>query len=193
MLRRDIGRYVEGFVVAMGFAVAGYFLSRNIAYRMMSGEMVWAYLPVCIVVEFVEIFCNYVVGVSALHLEDFLQGIPVGQHALILLIGRIVVSSIPAMTLFLAVAHMDLERRKAEAAKAHMASAAQLKQPHAASYGQGYTGNAGTSWNANQGRPPQQPQPLRPQPQQRGPLVGQAGMQGQQIADPIHGVMAPTR
>ncbi|HLG77069.1 MAG TPA: hypothetical protein VKV29_09595 [Chthonomonas sp.] len=125
----DLGRMIEGAVIAFCFGVAGYFLSRNIAFRWMSGEMVFAYIPVCLVVEVVEIYCNYVVGVSYLDLSDFFQTIPLDQHALLLTIGRIVVSSIPAMTLFLAVAQMDLERRKLQAMQQ------QPKQPSPSTYG----------------------------------------------------------
>ncbi len=111
----DIGRAIEGGVLAACFAIAGYFLSRNIAYRWMAGEMVYSYIPVCLVVELVEIYCNYVVGVSYLDLTEFFQTIPVSQHDFLLAVGRIVVSCIPAMTLFLAVAQMDMERRKSHA------------------------------------------------------------------------------
>lgn len=105
-------RQAIGIVIAGGFAVTGFFLSRNIAYRLMDGEVIWAYLPVCLVVEVVEVFCNYLAGVSDLRLDVLLQGIPASQHAFLTTVAYVVVSSIPAMTIFLSVADADFERRK---------------------------------------------------------------------------------
>jgi hypothetical protein len=139
----DIGASIKGGVLSVAFGMCGYFLSRYIAYRFMVGESVLLYVPVCLVVEFVEIYCNYVVGISDLGLDAFLQDIPADQHALLILLGRIVVSCIPAMTLFLAVAHMDLQKRRIEDANG------QPVQPNAASYGAGYAGNTAGAWQGN--------------------------------------------
>src|SRR5256885_16339883 len=47
------------WTVAIGFGVLGYFVSRGLAHRMMNKERIRAYAPICIIVELVEIFCNY--------------------------------------------------------------------------------------------------------------------------------------
>jgi hypothetical protein len=112
IMHLDVGRYADGLMLAIAFGAAGYFLSRSIAYRLMAGQMAWSYILPCAVVEFVEVYCNYMVGVSELHLSDFLQQQPVDQRGVLIFLGRIVMSCIPAMTLTLSVAHMDYERKK---------------------------------------------------------------------------------
>jgi hypothetical protein len=112
IMHLDVGRYADGLLLAIAFGAAGYFLSRSIAYRLMAGQMAWSYILPCAVVEFVEIYCNYMVGVSELHLNDFLVQQPVDERGALLFLGRIVMSCIPAMTLTLSVAHMDYERKK---------------------------------------------------------------------------------
>lgn len=114
IMHLDIGRYADGLMLAVAFGAAGYFLSRSIAYRLMAGQMAWSYILPCAVVELVEIYCNYMVGVSELHLNDFLREMPADQHSFLILLGRIVMSSIPAMTLTLSVAHMDYEMKKVQ-------------------------------------------------------------------------------
>lgn len=113
----DMGHTVIDWLIAGGFGVLGYFLSRNIAYRLMRKESVWLYVPVCLIVELVEIFCNYVIGVSDVAHASWLVQVPLGQRGFLSLIADIVLSIIPAVTLTLAVAEMDLEKRKADAKK----------------------------------------------------------------------------
>ncbi len=140
-----IRQFVD-FGIAVGFGVLGYFLSRSIAYRMMHKESIWAYLPICLVVEFVEIFCNYVMGVSEVPHEQWLHAVPAAQQGLISNLAYLVLSIIPAVTIFLAVADMDLERRKEQGSRpaSPVVNGA----------------NAGTpAWNAQrQGTPPLQRQ-----------------------------------
>jgi ABC-type uncharacterized transport system permease subunit len=134
--------------IAVGFGVLGYFLSRSIAYRMMHKEAIWAYLPICLVVEFVEVFCNYVMGVSEVPHEQWLHAIPVGQQSIISNLAYIVLSIIPAVTIFLAVADMDLERRKEGGPK----------QPSPVTFAN--NGNRAAGWAGPQNAP-RQPQPPR--------------------------------
>lgn len=132
----DWVRVGADFAIAGGFGVLGYFLSRSIAYRLFMKEAVWSYLPICLVVEFVEIFCNYVVGVSEVPHAAWLQGVPVAQQSLLTSLAYVVLSIIPVVTLFLAVADMDLERRKSTGGKPGVMG--QPKQDHPSTYGQGY-------------------------------------------------------
>jgi H+/Cl- antiporter ClcA len=46
------------WVIAIGFGVLGYFVSRGLAHRLMNKERIRAYAPICFVVELVEIFCS---------------------------------------------------------------------------------------------------------------------------------------
>ena len=105
-------RLAVDVAIAGAFGVLGYFLSRSLAYRLMHNQSVWAYVPICLVVELVEVFCNYVMGVSEVPYAAWLQGIPLDQRPVITVLSYVVLSIIPAVSLFLAVADMDLERRK---------------------------------------------------------------------------------
>src|SRR5438874_12191601 len=46
------------WMIAIGFGVLGYFVSRGLAHRLMNKERIRAYAPICLVVELVEIFCS---------------------------------------------------------------------------------------------------------------------------------------
>ena len=158
--------------IAAGFGVLGYFLSRSIAYRLMQGQTVWAYLPICLVVELVEIFCNYVMGVSEVPHADWLQAIPLVQRPVITIMAYVVLSIIPAVTLFLAVADMDLERRKVQ-------PYTQPKTPPATTFPQPYQG--GYQGARPNGPPPQRPaqggQAVNvPKPQVQQPVMGMPGV-----------------
>lgn len=161
----DIIRLAVDLGIAAGFGVLGYFLSRSIAYRLMQKEDVWAYIPICLVVELVEIFCNYVMGVSEVPHAQWLQAIPLVQRPVITIGAYVVLSIIPAVTLFLAVADMDLERRKAQP---------QPKTLPASTYPQGNQGGyqGGYQGARPNGAPPQQPQ--RPQGGQQVSVPKQA-------------------
>jgi len=150
----DIVRLAVDIGIAGGFGVLGYFLSRSIAYRLMQGQDVWAYIPICLVVELVEIFCNYVMGVSEVPHAYWLQAIPLIQRPVITIMAYVVLSIIPAVTLFLAVADMDLELRKA-LPQPKTLPASTFPQGNQGGYQGGYQG-------ARPNVPPQQP-PQRPQ------------------------------
>ncbi len=147
-------RLAVDFMIAGGFGVLGYFLSRSIAFRLFKKESVWSYLPICLVVELVEVFCNYVMGVSEVPHADWLQAVPLNQRPVITVLAYIVLSIIPAVTLFLAVADMDLERRKQE-------PKAQVKTPHPMTYQQGYQqqGYQGVRPGSSAAPPAQQQRP----------------------------------
>jgi len=160
----NVVRLAVDLGIAGGFGVLGYFLSRSIAYRLMQGQGVWAYIPICLVVELVEIFCNYVMGVSEVPHAQWLQAIPLNQRPVITIGAYVVLSIIPAVTLFLAVADMDLERRKAQP---------QPKTLPASTYPQGNQGGyQGGYQGGRPSTPPQQPQ--RPQGGQQANIPKQA-------------------
>jgi hypothetical protein len=57
----DVGdpvHYVLWWLVAIGFGLLGFYLSRGIAYRMMNKESIWLYAPLFVFIEFFEILCN---------------------------------------------------------------------------------------------------------------------------------------
>src|SRR5258706_11511282 len=54
------------WTIAIGFGVLGYFVSRGLALRLMNRERIRAYAPICVVVEVVEIFCNYALAAAVI-------------------------------------------------------------------------------------------------------------------------------
>ncbi|HZO71911.1 MAG TPA: hypothetical protein VFB60_06880 [Ktedonobacteraceae bacterium] len=167
----DYVRQAVDFVIAGGFGVLGYFLSRSIAYRLFMKEPVWSYLPICLVVEFVEVFCNYVLGVSEVPHAAWLQNVPVAQQPYLTGIAYVVLSIIPVVTIFLAVADMDLERKKHH--RVTSGGPAQPKQVNPSVYSQGYQAQQPAATYQRGGAPNQG------QWQQQGGMVnGNSPLQG---------------
>ncbi len=181
----DTIRLAVDLMIAAGFGVLGYFLSRSIAYRLMKHETVWAYIPICLVVELVEIFCNYVMGVSEVPHALWLQSIPLNQRPFITIGTYVVLSIIPAVTLFLAVVDMDLERRK-------LIPQGQPKTPHVSTYPQGQQGSYQGGYQGQRqgvGGPMQAPQRPAMPPLPQRPAMAQGQVQGgQPAAVPLAGV-----
>jgi hypothetical protein len=100
------------WTIAIGFGVLGYFVSRGLALRLMSRERIRAYAPICVVVEVVEIFCNYALAAAVIQRADWLQAVPLVQRSALTGLTYVVLSIIPLVSLLLAVVDMDLERSK---------------------------------------------------------------------------------
>jgi hypothetical protein len=108
----DPGERVITWVIAAGFGVLGYVVSRGLVHRMMYKESIWAYAPICFLVELVDISCNYVLAASVVRQAWWLGAVPIGQRGVLTVITYVVLSVIPLVSLFLAVVDMDLERSK---------------------------------------------------------------------------------
>ena len=100
------------WVIALGFGLLGYFVSRGLAHRLMNRERIRAYLPICIVVEVVEIFCNYALAAAVIQHATWLAQVPGFQRNFLTALTYVVLSIIPLVSLLLAVVDMDLERSK---------------------------------------------------------------------------------
>src|SRR6202790_4686784 len=110
--RVDVLQPAITWVIAIGFGLLGYFVSRGLAHRLMNRERVLAYLPICIVVEVVEVVCNYALAGGVIQQATWLQTIPAGQRSLLTDATYMVLSIIPLVSLLLAVVDMDLERKQ---------------------------------------------------------------------------------
>src|SRR2546423_2660412 len=108
----DTMQPVITWTVAIGFGVLGYFVSRGLAHRMMNKERIRAYAPICILVELVEIFCNYALAAAVIQRAKWLSATPPTQHATLTVLTYVVLSIIPLVSMLLAVGDMDLERQK---------------------------------------------------------------------------------
>jgi len=115
---------VVTWVIALGFGVLGYFVSRGLVHRMMSGERIRVYAPICLVVGLVEIACNYTLAAEVIHRAAWLPAVPVAQRQVLMLITYGVLSVIPLVSVLLAVVDMDLERAKLKAASPQAATPA---------------------------------------------------------------------
>src|SRR5256714_2912602 len=100
------------WMIAIGFGVLGYFVSRGLAHRLMNKERIRAYAPICFVVELVEIFCNYALAAAVIQRARWLEATPAPQHLTLTVLTYVVLSIIPLVSVLLAVVDMDLERSK---------------------------------------------------------------------------------
>src|SRR2546421_3055713 len=91
------------WTVAVGFGVLGYFVSRGLAHRLMNKERIRAYLPICLVVELVEIFCNYALAAAVIERARWLEATPAPQHLVLTILTYVVLSIIPLVSVLLAV------------------------------------------------------------------------------------------
>ena len=108
----DVFQPIITWVIALGFGLLGYFVSRGLAHRLMNHERIRAYAPICLVVEFVEIVCNYALAAAVIQRATWLHAVPPAQRALLTLLTYVVLSIIPLVSLLLAVVDMDMERSK---------------------------------------------------------------------------------
>ncbi len=106
--------YALFWVVAAGFGLLGFYLSRSLTHRMMNKEPIWAYAPIFLLVEFFEILCNYAKAVSAVAGGNvsWVAHAPVGQHAVMIVLTYIGWSILPLVSPAMAVADMDMTRRR---------------------------------------------------------------------------------
>lgn len=125
----DSGEKVITWAVAVGFGVLGYVVSRGLVHRMMNKESIWAYAPICFLVELVDIACNYVLAASVVQQAWWLQAVPASQRPLLTGITYVVLSAIPLVSLFLAVVDMDMERSNAVTKKPVLGQGIATGQP----------------------------------------------------------------
>ena len=110
----DAIHYALFWVVAAGFGLLGFYLSRSLTHRMMSKEPIWAYAPIFLLVEFFEILCNYAKAVSAVAGGNvsWVAHAPVGQQTVMIVLTYIGWSILPLVSPAMAVADMDMTRRR---------------------------------------------------------------------------------
>ncbi len=100
------------WAAAAGFGILGYFVSRGLTYRLMRKESFLSYVPICLVVELVEIFANYAQAADVIQHAAWIHFAPLNQQGVLVVATYIMLSIVPLASLFLAVVDMDLERNK---------------------------------------------------------------------------------
>lgn len=103
------------YVIAGGFGLLGYFVSRGLVYRMMRKERIRVYSAIVLLFEFVEIVCNFAQAVSSVPRVDWLSRLTGWPHDGLLLLLYIAYSIVPVVTFVLAAVDMDLEKEKLNA------------------------------------------------------------------------------
>ena len=106
-----IQQYVP-YVIAGGFGLLGYFVSRGLVYRLMHKERIRVYIAISALFEFVEIVCNFAQAVSSVPKVGWLAAVEGGLHSILLVLLYVAYSIVPVVTFVLAVVDMDLEKAK---------------------------------------------------------------------------------
>ncbi len=137
----DLLQPAINWVIAGGIGVLGFFVSRGLAHRLMNKESVVLYIPICIVVEFIEIFCNYALAASMIVNATWLGAVPDAQRLVLEVMTYVVLSSIPLLGMLLAVVDMDMLRKAAGGGRAQPKAVNPSAWGQSQSnYNQGYTG-----------------------------------------------------
>jgi hypothetical protein len=150
----DVLQVYINWVIAGSIGVLGFFVSRGLAHRMMNKESVWLYVPICVAVEFIEIFCNYALAASMIVNATWLHSVPEIQRHVLETMTYVVLSSIPPLGVFLAVVDMDMIRKRTGGASAPPARGGQQLKwndpGNSSAYQGGYAGNGWQQQQAKQ-------------------------------------------
>jgi hypothetical protein len=145
--------YVLWWIVAIGFGLLGFYLSRSLTHRMMQKESVWAYVPLFLLVEFFEVLCNYAKAVSVVSMGNvsWVVHAPLGQQSIMMFLTYVGWSIIPLVSPMMAVADMDMTRRRnGEVAPQPQRPALQGPQGRS---------QQSSQWNGNAAQKPPLPRP----------------------------------
>ena len=100
------------WVTAAAIGLLGYVILRALTHRLLHKEKVYVYIPLCFILMGVETVSNFMKAVVGVHNDHWLALCP---HPLVLPMTYatyVVLSIMPAFTVFLAYVDMDLERAK---------------------------------------------------------------------------------
>jgi hypothetical protein len=125
------------WMIAASLGALGYFMSRGLAHRIMSRESWYSYLPLILVVEFVEIFSNYALAAAVIAGATWLNTVSSVQRLVLTDMTYLALSVVPLVSALLAVVDVDLERGKT--------AATQPKASPNSPYDAGYAG----TWQAH--------------------------------------------
>src|SRR6266852_5355939 len=95
------------YVIAGGFGLLGYFVSRGLVYRLMHKERIRVYFAISALFEFVAIVCNFAQAVSSVPKVGWLVEIGGVMHSVLLFLLYVAYSIVPVVTFVLAVVDMD--------------------------------------------------------------------------------------
>ena len=100
------------WVIAGAFGITGFFITRGLAFRMMNKDRIRGYIFICILVELVEISCNLLEALVAMQHSSQFVGFSAQVHMALTVLVCVMWSSVPLISIGLAVLDMDMEREK---------------------------------------------------------------------------------
>lgn len=100
------------WLTALAIGLLGYVILRGLTHRLQHGEKIRVYVPMCIILVGVETVCNFMKAVVGVHDDKWLALCPAPLLHPMTIATYVVLSIMPAFTVFLAYVDMDLERAK---------------------------------------------------------------------------------
>lgn len=100
------------WVTASAIGLLGYVILRALTHRLLHREKVYVYIPLCIILMGVETVSNFMKAVVGVHNDHWLALCPLPLVHFMTYATYVVLSIMPAFTVFLAYVDMDLERAK---------------------------------------------------------------------------------
>lgn len=100
------------WVTAAAIGLLGYVILRALTHRLLHKEKVYVYIPLCFILMGVETVSNFMKAVVGVHNDHWLALCPLPLVQPMTYATYVVLSIMPAFTVFLAYVDMDLERAK---------------------------------------------------------------------------------
>ena len=100
------------WVTAAAIGLLGYVILRALTHRLLHREKVYVYIPLCFILMGVETVSNFMKAVVGVHNDHWLVLCPAPLVVPMTYATYVVLSIMPAFTVFLAYVDMDLERAK---------------------------------------------------------------------------------
>ncbi len=111
----DGGDAIEPYMTwgtAAAIGLLGYVILRALTHRLLHKEKVYVYIPLCFILMGVETVSNFMKAVVGVHNDHWLVFCPASLVQPMTYATYVVLSIMPAFTVFLAYVDMDLERAK---------------------------------------------------------------------------------
>lgn len=99
-------------MTAVAIGLLGYVILRALTHRLLHRERIWVYIPLCFTLVAVETVANFMKAVVGVHDDHWLVFVPHVMLGFMTIATYVVLSIMPAFTVFLAYVDMDLERAK---------------------------------------------------------------------------------
>ena len=98
------------WLTAVAIGLLGYVILRALTHRLLHGEKIRMYVPICFILIMVETIANFTKAIVGVHDDKWLSYCPTFLVGFMTVMTYVVLSVMPAFTVFLAYVDMDLER-----------------------------------------------------------------------------------